>query len=166
MKRIIFSCALLVLLVVATSLAPSAKFKYSSSEAKLSVVFPGEFETTEQVKDSYKSVKIQAVVDGVIYFAIYTVHDNEMTDSESLAKVSLDAFTEGIDGQITKESTWKVNKNNGLQVLLKAPSNDLVGEYRVVIIDQIQYQVTVVSPEKSWDAKRAKKFFKSFKVRK
>lgn len=166
MKRIIYSSTLLLLLVSVTSLTPSVKVKYSSSEAKLSITFPGDFETTEQFKESYKSVKTQAVVDGVIYFSIYTVHDNEMSDPEALAKVSLDAFNDGLDGEITEESTWKVNKQNGLQAMIKVPGQDLVGEYRVVILDQIQYQITVVAPEESWDAKKAKKFFKSFKVKK
>ena len=166
MKRIIFSSALLLLLVGVTSLAPTTKANYSSSEAKLSVTFPGEFTTTEQVEESYKSVKTQAIIDDMVFFVNYTMHDNEMTDSEGLAKVSLTAFIEGLEGEVSEENTWKVNKKNGLRAIFNAQGNSLTGEYRVVILDQIQYQITVVAPKESWDAKKAKKFFKSFKVKK
>ncbi|PHR33231.1 MAG: hypothetical protein COA38_05085 [Fluviicola sp.] len=166
MKNIIFSSVLLLLLVGVTSLAPSTKVKYSSSEAKLSVTFPGEFTTTEKVKEAYRSSKTMANVGGVVYFVSYTIHDIDMADGESLAKVSLDAFINGLEGEITEESRWVVNKNNGFQAKLKVAGKDLVGEYRVVLINQIQYQITVIAPEGSWDNKKAKKFFKSFKVAK
>lgn len=167
MKRIIFSSALLLLLVGVTSLAaPSTKVKYSSSEAKLSVTFPGEFTTTEKVDESYRSSKTMANIEGVVYYVSYTIHDNDMADGESLAKVSLDAFVNGLEGEVTEESRWVVNKNNGFQAKLKVVEKDLVGEYRVVIMNQIQYQITVLAPEGLWDSKKAKKFFKSFKVSK
>ena len=166
MKRIIFGSALLLILLGATSLAPTTKIKYSSVEAKLTVTFPAEFSTTEQVEESYKSIKTQALLDGMVFFVIYTIHENDMTDPEGLAKISLDAFSGGLESTITEESAWKVNKKNGLQALLEVPEKELVGEYRVVILDQIQYQITVVSPKSDWDEKKAKKFFKSFKVSK
>ena len=166
MKRIIFSCTLLLVLVGATSLAPSVKVNYSASEAKLSVTFPGEFESSEQFEESYKSVKTQAVVDDMVFFVAYTIHETEMVDVEGLAKVSLDAFVEGLEGEVTEETTWKVNKQNGIKALIAVPKSALKGEYRVVIMDNIQYQIMVVSPEATYDQKKAKKFMKSFKVSK
>ncbi|MCJ8288917.1 MAG: hypothetical protein HRT58_05835 [Crocinitomicaceae bacterium] len=166
MKNIIFSSVLLLLLVGVTSLAPSTKVKYSSSEAKLSVTFPGEFTTTEKVEEAHRSSKTTANVGGVVYLVSYTIHDNDMADGESLAKVSLDAFINVLEGEVTEESRWVVNKNNGFQAKLKVVEKDLVGEYRVVLINQIQYQITVIAPEGLWDNKKAKKFFKSFKVAK
>lgn len=166
MKRILLSSALLVLLIGITSLAPSAKVKYSSSEGKLSAIFPGEFSTSEDVQDTYKSVKTQAMADDMVYFVAYTIHDIEMTDVDELTQVSVEAFAEGLEGEVTSQTAWKVNKSNGLQAQIEVKGSSLKGEYRVVIIGQIQYQITAIAPVDSWDAKKASKFFKSFKVKK
>lgn len=164
MKRIIFSCTLMILLVGVTSLAPSSKVNYSAAEAKLSVVFPGDYETSEQFEESYRSIKVQCIVEDMVFFVAYTIHDSEMAEVDGLAKVSLNAFIEGLEGEATEESIWKVNKKEGLKALIAVPETGLTGEYRVVIFDNIQYQIMAISPEASWDKKMAKKFFKSFKV--
>lgn len=166
MKRILFSSALFVLFVGMTSLAPTAKFKYTSAEGKVSAVFPGEFTTSEEVQETYKTVKTQAMVDDMVFFVAYTIHEIEMTDVDELTRVSVDAFIEGLVGTVTEDATWKVKKNNGLQAKFAVEESGLVGEYRVVIIGQIQYQITAVAPKDSWDAKKASAFFKSFKVTK
>ncbi|NOQ73858.1 MAG: hypothetical protein GQ574_17760 [Crocinitomix sp.] len=168
MKKIIFQSALLLIIVSISSaaLAQSTKAKYFSSEAKLSVTFPSKFETTEDVKEAFKSVKTQVMVNGALYYVSYSVHKNDLSKNESLAKVSLDSFIETLNGKVTKEAIWKVRKKNGLQALFNVTEGELKGEYRVVIIGQIQYQIAVVAPKESWDEKVTKKFFKSFKVKK
>ena len=165
MKRLIFASALLFLLVGITSLAPAPKYKYSSDEGKLTVTFPGEFETSEEQKETYKSVKTQAVVDDMVFFVGYTIHESDMADTDELTKVSLDAFINGLNGVVSEETTWKVKKNSGLKALFNVSDNGLKGEYRVVIIGQIQYQITAVSSVDAWDEKVAQKFFKSFKLK-
>lgn len=166
MKRILFGSALFLLFIGITSLAPSTKVKYSSSEGKLSAVFPGEISTSEDVQDTYKSVKTQAMVDDMVYFVAYTIHDMEMTNVDELTQVSVDAFAEGLEGEVTSQTAWKVNKSNGLQAQIEVKGSSLKGEYRAVIIGQIQYQITAIAPTDSWDPERANKFFKSFKVKK
>jgi len=166
MKRIIFSSALLILLIGVTSLAPATKYKYTSEEANLSVTFPAEFTTSEESNENYKSVKTQAISDEMVFLAIYTVHDADVSEQEKLSEISINAFMEGLNGVPEGKTTWKVKKNNGLQSKFEVPEKDLVGDYRVVLIGQIQYQITAVSPKSSWDKKKASKFFKSFKVKK
>lgn len=166
MKRVILSCTLLLVLVGATSLTPSTKVNYSSVEAKLSVLFPDKFTTSEQFEENYKSVKTQCLVDDMVFFVAYTIHESEMAGIDGLAKVSLNAFIEGLEGEVTTETMWKVNKHEGIRALIAVSETNLTGEYRVVIMDNIQYQIMALSPEASWDKKKAKKFFKSFKVSK
>lgn len=166
MKRILFSSTLLVLLIGITSLAPAAKFKYASTEGKVSATFPAEFSTSEDLQDTYKSVKTQAMDGDMVFFVAYTVHDIDMTEVDELTKVSVDAFVEGLQGEVTSQAAWKVNKSNGIQAKIEVKNQSLIGEYRVVIIGQIQYQITAIAPEDSWDSKKAGKFFKSFKVKK
>ena len=78
MKRVILSCTLLLVLVGVTSLTPSEKVNYSSVEAKLSVMFPDKFTTSEQFEENYKSVKTQCLADDMVFFVAYTVHESEM----------------------------------------------------------------------------------------
>ena len=166
MKKIIFNSSLVLLLVGITSLVSAQNAKYSSSEANVSVTFPGTYETTEKVKEAYKSVMSQVIVDDILYYCSYTVHDNDLSGNEELAKISMNAFVEGMGADIEEEAEWKVGKNKGLQASLVVKDRELKGEYRVVIVGQIQYQITVVGAAASWDKKRAKKFLKSFKIKK
>lgn len=165
MKSILFSSVLLLLFVGFTSIAPP-KFKYSSSEGKISVTFPAEFSVSQNEDTDVKTVKIQSQSDEMVFFVSYTIHANVLTDHEGLAKESLDSFNEALGGEISEESVWKVNGQNGLQARLNIPTNELTGIYKVVLIDQMQYQVTAVGPKSNWDEKKAQKFLKSFKVSK
>lgn len=166
MKRIIFSSALLILLIGVTSLAPAEKHKYTSDEAKLSVTFPSEFSATEEVKDSYTSTKIQAISEDMIFLLICTKHDGNVAEEDGLTEVSLQSFMDAMGSESTNSSTWKVKKHSGVKSMYSVPDKDLIGDYRVVLIGNFQFQITVVSPKEAWDEKKAKKFFKSFKVKK
>ncbi|MDG1333200.1 MAG: hypothetical protein P8P74_12775 [Crocinitomicaceae bacterium] len=166
MKRIIFGSALLILLIGVTSLAPSQKHKYKSKEAKLSVTFPAEFETSTETKSNYTSVKTQAIVDEMIFLLIHSEHESDVSDHEGLAEISLNAFMDGIGTTPTEKSKWLVKKNSGLKATFDVEDKDLVGDYRVILVGQIQYQITAVAPKSAWDEEKAMKFFKSFKVKK
>jgi hypothetical protein len=166
MKRLTLMSVLVLLLIGASSLAPATKYKYTSDEAKLSVTFPAEFSVSEETKEKYTSVQVQAISDEMVFMVIYTVHTEDISESAELSEISFDAFMDGLEGTPKVKSPWKVKKYSGLQSTFEVPSKDLVGDYRVVLIGQIQYQITAVSEKKSWDEKKAKKFFKSFKVKK
>ncbi|MFK7785653.1 MAG: hypothetical protein AB8B56_11085 [Crocinitomicaceae bacterium] len=166
MKRIILTSVLFVLLIGASSLAPAKKYKYTSDEAKFSITFPKEFNTSEEVQENYKSVQAQAMSDEMVFLAIYTIHEEDITQNEELSEISFDAFMEGLNGTPNGKTTWKVKKNSGLKSEYEVSEKNLVGEYRVILVGQIQYQVTAVSPKGSWDDKKAEKFFKSFKLKK
>lgn len=166
MKRIILGCALFVLLISVTSLTPATKHTYTSEEANFSITFPTKFESSEEVDDDFRSVKTQCISDDMIYLAIYSVHEEDISGSKELTNISMRAFLEGLGATADSESTWKVGKYKGLKSTFEVSSGNLVGEYRVVLIGQIQYQITSVAPKNVWDKKEAKKFLKSFKVRK
>ena len=167
MKRIVTSSLILILFIGVSSLAPAKKYKYTSEEGKLSVTFPSDYSTSEETQEKYKSVQAQAISDEMVFLAIYTIHEEDITQSkEQLSEISFDAFMEGLNGTPTGKTSWKVKKNSGLKSAYEVPEKDLIGEYRVVLVGQIQYQITAVSPKGSWDEQKAQKFFKSFKVKK
>lgn len=166
MKRLLLFSSMTVLFIGLTSLAPSAKFKYTSSEGKASIVFPYEITTSEKSGDSYRSVSTQAMNNELLFYFTYTIHESELSENEALAQVSLDSFIEGLNGKVSKQSVWTVRKQKGLQAKLSVDANGLIGEYRVVLIGQIQYQIAVVGKFEGWNQKEADSFFNSFKVKK
>lgn len=165
MKKIVFGSTLMLLFVVLTSLVPAEKFKYTSEEGKVSVIFPGEFATTIKNDDSFKTVKTQAMFNDVVFFVSYTIHEEKLEDGPELSKVSLDSFIEALNATDVQESPWHVRKKEGLQATFKVAENNLKGDYRVVLIGQTQYQITAVGSEQNWDQKVIDKFMKSFKVK-
>jgi len=164
MKRIILSSTLLVLLVGITSFAPATKHVYSSDEAKCSITFPAEFTTKVDEKEAYKSIQTQAIDDEMIFMAIFSVHNQPLTEKDKLANISFEAFMEALGGEATGKESWKVKKNTGLHSEFSVSGENLFGDYCVVLVGQVQYQVVAVAPKDSWDPKRASKFFKSFKI--
>ena len=166
MKRIVFGSMLSLLFIALTSLVPAEKIKYTSDEGKLSVVFPSQFATSVQKEDLYKTVKAQAVYNNVVFFVAYSIHEQKLDKGQNMSKVSLDSFTEALQATNIVESPWKVRKNEGLKATFEATEateGSVVGEYRVVIIGQTQYQITVVGPTENWDEKAVKKFMSHLK---
>lgn len=168
MKRFFATGILFILLIGITSLAPAPKYKYTSSEAKLSVTFPAEFTTENSGTEEYSMVKTQAIDGDMVFFVTYSIYDDQFDDSKSdpLLDVSVDAFTEALGAEVQEKSEWTVNKKVGTAVMLNSDENDLTGEYRVIFLNKTQFQITAIAKKNAWDAKKAKKFFKSFKVEK
>lgn len=166
MKRILFASSLIVLFVGITSVAPPKKAKYTSAEAKLSVTFPAEFTVTESDDEDYRTVKVQGESDGAVYFVNYTVHNSKLSDYDGLMDVSIEAFAGGVGGEVTEQSDWKVGKKTGKKVLINVPEAGLKGDYRVIFVGQIQFQITSVAPVDSWNQKAVDDFMKSFKLKK
>ena len=164
MKHFIVGSLLLVLLIGASSLAPSETHTYTSEEGRITVDFPAEFKTSEKVEEDYRSVQAQAISGDMVFFVDYTVHQENLSNSQPLIEISVNAFMKKMAATPQKKKTWKVNGVKGSKSFFESEEKKLVGEYRVVIIGQIQYQVAAVGPTDSWDAKKAKKFLKSFKI--
>ena len=148
------------------SFAPPSKMKYTSKEGKLMVTFPNEYKTEDKNTEAYSSKETKATLDGQLFFVTYNIHNVKLTNHESLAKTSLESFVEAIGGTITSQNVWIINNNNGLKARLKIEKNDLIAEYGVVLVGDIQYQVAVVSETAKWNQARSDAFFKSFKLKK
>jgi hypothetical protein len=166
MKRILLASSLIVLLIGMASVAPATKMKYTSSEAKLSVTFPAEYSVDESNEDNYRTVKVQSESGGTVFFVNYTVHSESLTDFDELEDVSIQAFSEGLNGSVTSNSDWKVGKNTGKKVMIDVADSGLKGDYRVMFVGQIQYQITAVGPKDAWNEKMVNSFMKSFKLKK
>ncbi|MCB0738136.1 MAG: hypothetical protein KDC92_11535 [Bacteroidetes bacterium] len=138
------------------------KFKSEMSGSKLK--FPGTFETEVTNKESGNTYKTNCIVGSVVYFMGETKHETEMTNHEEMAKVSLDAFAEKLNGTINSESDWIIKKSKGRKAKISIDESDATVFYQVILIGQWQYQLVIVAPNDQMpDEKSRNQFFNSFK---
>lgn len=157
---------LFVLFTATLALAAPPKYKFTSKEGKYSVVFPAEFKSETVKKEYATTIKTTAMLSNQTFLASYTIHEQELGDRKELATVSLESFVDGVSGKITKQSEWKIKKNSGIKATISLSEKDATVEYWVILIGQIQYQVTSVAANSNWDQKAADAFLRSFKVMK
>jgi hypothetical protein len=166
MKHKIATLCLAVLVVCSTVSAGNSKgFKYKSTEGKMSATFPAAYETVEDVAEFAKTVKTSADFGDATYLASYTLHYIELDDTEDLAAVSLDAFNSNLGGTITSQTDWVIKKSKGINAMINMVEQEATIQYKVVIRENIQYQVMVITPSSAWDQRAADAFFKSFKIK-
>jgi hypothetical protein len=139
-----------------TSLSPEGSF----CKFKL----PGEVKEEVSESDKVKTYKFSTEYNGIAFLFSYTVHVSNLSDYQLLAETSLESFTESLGGNIVSEEEWKVKKNIGKKATIQIAALEAACQYRVVLAGQMQYQAVVVAPVNSFDAKTAKKFFKSIKI--
>ena len=142
------------------------KYPLKSAEGKMSVVFPGAFETEKTENDEIKIIKMSATVGEQTFFASYSVHSLALTDRESLAKISLESFIETTGGTLTSNKSWKLKGEKGIIAEIELAEQAARLIYQVILIGSIQYQIVVVAPNEAWNQKSANRFVKSFKVQK
>ncbi|MCB9233762.1 MAG: hypothetical protein H6581_19050 [Bacteroidia bacterium] len=141
-------------------------YNFTSSTGKFSIQFPAKPEISDTKTDEAHTYKANATVGESSYFVGFTVHTTPMVNPDDLAQVSLDAFNETLGGTIESSSEWKYKGETGRQAMIKMEAQGAQVDYKVIIIGQIQYQLIVISTSGDYDAKSAKKFFKSFKTTK
>ena len=167
MKKYSSTFLIVSIVLLTAAFMPAGKGNvYSTKEGKFSVTFPAAFKTEITEQESAKTIKTSAAVGDQTYFASYTLHEVEMTDPESLAETSLEAFTEATGGTLSDKNAWKIKAHNGLKAIITLEEQDAKIQYHVILVGQLQYQIIVVGPEASWEQKPADGFFKSFKLMK
>jgi hypothetical protein len=166
MKNHVIKVTIGAALFILTSFGLAKGFIFTSEEGKYSINFPTEFSAKDMSEPDYISMQVQATLNKQLFFSTHNIHVTELTDHEALAETSLNSFVGAMEGSITSQEKWVVNKNNGLKAEFNVPSLNMKGVYNVVMIGQIQYQVAVLSEVESWNQAAADKFLKSFKVKK
>lgn len=137
---------------------------YTSEDGKMSINFPTEPETDVTEGEDITTYKISASLENTTFFAGYTIHKNslENEDLKELAKISLDAFTDAVKGEITSQKPYKYKKHEGIEADIKMEGAFI--KYKVVLIDQAQYQLVVISMDGNFGSD-ADEFFNSLKVK-
>ena len=140
-------------------------FKFVSQEYKVSINFPGAYEesVTEQKPDSKagKTLKVNATVNDDVYFLGMTLHKVEMTGHVEMADVSLTSFAKAVNGEITDQKAFIYGTHEGKEATIYMAAQQKYVHYRVILVDNFQYQVLVVNNDKTLNS-AALAFFNSF----
>lgn len=139
------------------------KFKCEVTGAK--VKFPATPKTETSTEDGTTNSRSMCTYEGSSIMYNVTHHDDLAgVEPMDLAKVSLEAFTESINGEISSQSDWKVKKSTGLQAIMEISEHGAKVDYRVVIIGNNQYQLVTIEMESDPLGQDIKDtFFDSFK---
>lgn len=170
MKKQLAILFVLTLMIAPLSTQAQKWVKYENSQAKFSVSFPNDPDEKVEESDKGKSFTATASLDGMVFMASALIHKTNLNvkglTQETMAKTSLDAFEKALGASKVSRKNYYSKNDVGIDAEIEVPGYDNVVLYRVIVIDQIQYQVVVM--KKSGKAKKGdmKKFINSFRPNK
>jgi len=164
--RLTFYTIILILSFSAftSSVQAQKRYQFTTDEGNFKIKFPVEFTTERTEKESATTTKTSCTVDDQTFMASYTLHETELIDHIEMAEVSAESFGESINGTLQSKTDWTVNNHTGLIAIFDLPEVEAKVEYRVVLVEQIQYQVIVLAKNINYNEEMAADFFKSFKL--
>lgn len=142
--------------------------KLVSDEGKFSIEFPCTYAYEKASSEGDVVVTLHKFAcgkDNVTFFVGYTDHGQglDIMESDGPIQNSVDSFLRAIDGVKVSQTEWKVGKNPGLHARITTDDGAVLYDYRVVSVDQFQYQLIVMADIDDFNKTDAQKFFDSFK---
>lgn len=168
MKHLKIYSTLLILLLLTAATPPKVKWqKFKSKEGKISASFPGEFKETVTSGTTGNTHKFVAEKNSNNFLLSYTIHNIELLNPSSLQETSLVAFAQQLNGVIKNKRDWSINGKRGIiaDVEFDISGSKAKCEYRVLINNNIQYQVMLAASVANYDKALASKFFNSVKIK-
>lgn len=138
-------------------------YTYTTEDGVATIKFPSKPAVEVTEGEDATTAKISVQEGDLTYFFGYTTHNQTLEEYEELAKVSLDAFNAQVKGEIVSQEAYKYKKHKGIDAKIKLETQGAIIQYRVILIDQSQYQIIVIGPDRDFE-KEMSKFYKSFKV--
>lgn len=139
--------------------------KYLAEGGKIGITMPGDYSVSESEGESVTTTKVTSTIGDVTYLFSWTLHSVVLEDSKGLADVSLESFNEQVQGKILTQNVYKYGRNEGKNATISLMEGQANCFYRVILIDQYQFQMVVVTSDKELD-NTGKKFLNSFKYKK
>jgi hypothetical protein len=156
---------LFALLFVLSSFSPPAKgVSYVGNQGKITATFPSEYTNSARDGEAYTTTQATCTMDEQSYMISYTVHESDLSQTENLEDVSLNAFANAIGANIQSKETWKSKGLEGVKARMHSDESDAYIDYIVVFAGKVQYQFACYALGESWNEKKAKAFFKTIKV--
>lgn len=162
--KIVLMIAIVAMAGISSSAYAQKWVSMSPEGALCKFKLPGEAKEEVSKDEKVTTYKFSTEYNGCAYLFSYTVHVSDLSDFSGLAGTSLESFNESLGGNIVMQDEWKVKKHTGKKATIQIASLNAACQYRVVLAGHLQYQAVVVAPVDSYDAKTAKKFFKSIKI--
>jgi hypothetical protein len=151
--------------------APEAtlkSFKYSSEDGKVQIKFPCDYNVEATEKELGDNVEVSCENDDLAFYLSFLIHNTDLSEvgSYELAQTSADAFVETTGGTIRTQQPFMVKDKKGEEMVIDLEGVGKTIVYRVLIVDQIQYQMVIITGDLEKDQGAINKFLKSFKLRK
>lgn len=142
------------------------KQTYSTEEGKFSIKFPNEIKEEIEESETSKAVKVSCALNEQTFLASYTLHKIQMENHDEMEEFAIESFGNAIKGTTKFTAEWKLKNHSGLIAQYEMEEQGVRVDYRVLLVDQIQYQLIVLAANDNFDEELASKFFKSFKLKK
>ncbi len=169
MKQIIKSFIAIALLTLGTN--SYAGDTFTSDDARCSITFPGSFEMESENGNEQSSITVTGIDGGMIYMLIATIYSEPIAEDENDLQelISLYTFAQNTETKIKDKNLFSFNVGNqkGYYGFMKPKlnGNKYMGNYYVIIRDNILYQFTALAPKKQYLERPANKFADSFQFR-
>ena len=142
--------------------------KYENKTARFSTEFPQEPKEEIEDDETGKAYTATLSVDGYIFMSSALIHKTNLSveglTQEAMAQTSLDAFEKALGATKVTKKNYYIRSNTGLDAEIEVPGFDNPILYRIIVIDQIQYQVVVMKKEGKAKIGKMKKFIGSFRI--
>ena len=169
MKQFFKSVLAIALVVMSTSVYAGDTFE--SSEAKCKITFPASYEAETDNEDGVTTMTITATQGGMIYMMIVSIHEETLAEDETegdlMEILSLYSFASKVDAKVKSKKTFSFNvgSEKGYYAFIKPKlaGKKYMGNYYVIIRDNIMYQFTALGMKKGYDERPALNFADSFK---
>lgn len=138
---------------------------YTSDRGGFRAEFPVRPDLSESDLEKGKSYKAQAKQGETLYFLVWSVFNGEIkVDAYEAARQGLEKFSSSTSSTIKSHKDWKIKGNRGQEARLFASGSRTDFWYKTVLIGNKLYQIGVAQKGSIADEKKAKRFFKSFKL--
>ncbi len=153
--------------VIAQDYLPSRKNQtqsattFKSLEGEVQINFPTKYGTTVEKKAKTTVYKAKSYVGKNQFILVTTIYRDKLLDQYNQAKKSVPAFTRSVNGILFAEQDWVYAKGKHGRGAVVSISKTSKIYYKVIFINQVQYQLMVVNSDGNIK-KHIDNFFDSF----
>ncbi len=168
MRKLLMNITLIgTLLVGSLSFAGET---YESEEARFRVTFPTEFEVEEEEEDGETSISLSCTYGGMIIIGTVFILEEAIPEDENLeAEIgTLVSVANALGSKVKKKgkdiSMWSVGDESGWinPLKVKLDGTKYIGNYYVLIVEDVEYQFTILGQKKAYDPSVESRFINSF----
>lgn len=154
----------LILILISISLpAIGQKNHYfAPREGRFSVNFPCGYTVSADSVEEATTYKAECYHDDEYFLASYTPLPAIVPETSEMEGLSLEFFKEAVKATEISKKEWDIREHAGLAAYLIMTEESARIDYRVVIVDDILYQLVYIAKDDLFREEKATKFMNSF----